>query len=98
MKTISPRSLIANVNVSEVVARSNSGSSLSVPSTRSSDSRNGSMSACMRDVGRMPGDHAVEQRISVELAKFGQCSADGGLTHAQLRGRGADTAVLINLL
>ncbi len=52
----------------------------------------------MRDArphaGADPGETADRR---AELAKFSQRSADGGLTHAQLRGRGADTAVPINL-
>ncbi len=54
MKTSSPRSVIAKVKVSCVLAGSKASRDDNVPSTRDSASRNGSYSACMRAVGCMP--------------------------------------------
>ena len=54
MKTISPRSLMANVNVRCVVLASNSDSDANVWSMRVNASRSGWISARMRGVAFMP--------------------------------------------
>ena len=54
MKTISPRSDMANVNVRSVVFALNADSEVNVPSTRVRASRNGPISPCIRRVGSIP--------------------------------------------
>ena len=54
MKTISPKSDMANVKARSVLLGWNSGSVVSVPSTRDSASRNGMIKEFIRSVGTMP--------------------------------------------
>ena len=54
MKTISPRSDIASVNVRAVVLALNTGSDVNVPLTRDRASRTGSINPRIRAVGCMP--------------------------------------------